>query len=100
MLLFYVPCPSTEEAEKLASFVLAEKLAACANIIPGITSMYEWDGTMKKEQEAILLLKCKTENKQILEDKLSELHSYECPCIISFKPDSVNSSFLNWIKES
>ena len=89
-----------EEAEKLASSVLSDKIAACANILPGMTSMYEWDGSMQKEQETLLLLKCKTKNKDLLEKRLSELHSYECPCILSFKPESINSSFSNWINES
>ena len=100
MLLFYIPCSSTEEAEKIAASVIESKVAACANIIPGVSSMYEWDGKLQKEQESILLLKCKAENKNCLEQQVSEIHSYECPCILSLKPETVNQPFLNWIRES
>ena len=98
MLLFYIPCPNKEEAEKIASELIRTKIAACANIIPGVTSMYEWKGSVHKEQEVILILKCKDSNKQKAEQEITKLHSYECPCILGIKPETTNASFLNWLQ--
>ncbi|EDM28967.1 Periplasmic divalent cation tolerance protein [Lentisphaera araneosa HTCC2155] len=97
MLLVYTPCSSKEEAKFIASSLLKEGLIACANIIPNINSLYVWEGIVKDEEEFLLFAKCKEENKQGVEDRITELHSYECPCILQFSPTKTNTPFEAWL---
>ena len=100
MLLFYITCPNNSEAESLAKTLLEEKLIACANILPGMKSFYVWEGELQNSQEVILLLKAPKNKLTSIEARVTQLHSYDCPCILSFEPNSVNTPFLNFIHES
>ena len=100
MLLFYITCSSAAEAEAIANQLLKEKLIACANILPGVKSLYVWEDELQNSKEVILLLKTPEKNQPLIESRITALHSYDCPCILSFKPDSVNPAFLNFVSES
>ncbi|WDE98103.1 divalent-cation tolerance protein CutA [Lentisphaera profundi] len=100
MQLFYTPCSNKEEAKKIASSLLSEKLIACANVIPGINSLYIWEGELQDVEEVILLLKCKQESANDVESRISQLHSYDCPCILQFTPDKVNPAFSKWLNDN
>ena len=100
MLLFYITCPNNSEAESLAKVLLEEQLIACANILPGMKSFYVWQDELQHSEEIILLLKAPKAKQAIIEARVTELHSYDCPCILSFEPHSVNVPFLNFIQES
>ncbi len=93
----YVTSPSLEEAEKIAAILVEERLAACVNIYPNCRSIYKWDGQICKETEAILIIKTLSKLVSRLMERLQSLHSYECPAMISFKPDEVNQVFEAWI---
>ena len=85
MILFYIPCPDKACATKIAKTLLEEKLVGCANIIPGMESMYWWEGKIETSSEHILILKVlKTSDAQDLVTKrVKELHPYEVPCIMT-----------------
>ena len=100
MLLFYITCPNNSEAESLVKTLLEEQLIACANILPGMKSFYVWEDEVQHSEEVILLLKAPKRNQAIIESRVSELHSYDCPCILSFEPNSVNPPFLDWLRQS
>lgn len=95
--LAYVTVGSREEAETIAEAVVAEKLAACANLLPGIHSVFEWEGKVCREEEALLILKTAAEKTGALTKRIKELHSYDCPCIVFLPIESGNSDFLNWV---
>lgn len=95
--LIYVTVPSKQEAEKIAETVVSEKRAACANILDGVTSIFEWDETLCREQEAILFLKTTSEQVDSLTERIKELHTYEVPCIVALPIESGNPDFLNWV---
>ena len=95
--LVITTCPSMEEAEDLAGKVVAARLAACVNIVPGIVSIYEWQGKMEREQEFMLLIKSRSEGFPELEKLVQASHSYELPELIAVPIDEGSKAYLNWI---
>ena len=92
MFALYIPCPSKEEAEKIAKELLQKKLIACANIFP-ISSLYLWKGKIEERNEFVLLVKT---NKEV-EEEVKKLHSYENPCIGKI-PIEFNKEYSNWLQ--
>ncbi|MCC5842670.1 MAG: divalent-cation tolerance protein CutA [Verrucomicrobia bacterium] len=98
LMLVYVPVPSEAAGRALAEGAVCRKLAACGNILPGITSIYEWNGKMETASEALLLLKTTRARAEELEAFVWEYHPYECPCVLCFGPDQANSDFAEWVR--
>ncbi len=95
--LVITTCPSMEEAENLAEKILKAKLAACINIVPGVLSLYEWQGKLEREQEYMLLIKSRAEGFPELEKLVQASHSYELPELIAVPIDKGSKAYLNWI---
>ena len=90
---------TVEDAAKVARALIAEKLAACAQIVPSITSMYMWEEQFKHEEESLLLLKT-TENSWVaLRDKLAELHPYDTPEIIAVPVSHASYEYATWVRD-
>ncbi|QDK46450.1 divalent-cation tolerance protein CutA [Bdellovibrio sp. ZAP7] len=102
MIIYYIPCPEQKSAENIARTLLQEKLIACANIIPGISSMYWWEGKIETSSEYILILKTleSSDANKNLESRVKELHPYEVPCVMALPVASINDSFKNWLEQS
>jgi periplasmic divalent cation tolerance protein len=96
--LIYVTTAGADEAIRIAEIVVTERLAACANILNGVTSIFHWDGKLCRETEAVLILKTTEEKTNSLTARIKKLHSYECPCIAVLPIEGGNSEFLNWIE--
>lgn len=98
--LIYVTCPNEAEAKKIAYTLVEEKLVACANILPGVTSIYEWDGKMEENREVAML--CKTTSHQVsrMVERIKELHSYQVPCVVSTAIFGGNPEYLAWVARS
>jgi periplasmic divalent cation tolerance protein len=94
--LIYVTAPSDEEARKIAGTVVAERLAACANIIPGVTSLYWWQGRVQEDSE-VIILKTRDDRVDRLTERVKDLHSYECPCVVALPIAEGNPAFIDWI---
>lgn len=98
--VLYVPCGKREEAESISRQLLEEKLIACANIIPAADSLYIWEGMLEQTQESILLVKTSPEFRGRVMQRIEELHSYSCPCIIEWKIEAVNPAYSAWVHSS
>ncbi len=96
--IIYIPCGSKQEAESIADELLNTKLIACANIFP-ITSKYQWKNKLQTQQEYILLAKTKQKLFKDVEQKVKQLHSYDCPCILSWGIDNVNKDCADWLEK-
>jgi len=90
-------CPDEETAQQLAKCILDEKLAACINIIPGLLSIYEWQGKREQGTEVLLLIKTRQELFTELEMLICSLHPYELPEIIALSINDGLQVYLNWI---
>ena len=99
MILIYVPCKDKDEAKKIAKELLQEKLVACANIIPEIISIYNWENNVEETNETVLLLKTNFENFQEIEIKVKKLHSYSIPCIMKIEKIDFNPEYKNWLMD-
>jgi periplasmic divalent cation tolerance protein len=76
-------CPDAETAARIARALVAERLAACVNRVPGVTSTYRWQGEVHDAAEVLLLIKTTRERFDALRDRLVELHPYEVPELIA-----------------
>lgn len=95
--LVYVTAPSLAEAEGLARLAVTRRLAACANILPGMRSLYWWQGKLEQADEVVLLLKTTTDRADELVQALVAAHSYECPCVVLLPIEGGHRVFLDWI---
>jgi len=93
----FITAASREEAEKIARAIVQENLAACANIFPGIHSINRWQGKVEEGGECAIIVKTKTENFPVLQRRVKELHSYECPCIVAWPIAAGDSDYLKWL---
>ena len=96
--LIYITCKDREEAESIGRTLVEEKLAACVNIINPSKSIYRWQGKTEEAEEAILLAKTTAERATKLMVRVKELHSYECPCIITLPILEGDEEYLEWIR--
>lgn len=97
--LVYVTAPSLDEAERLARLAVESRLAACANILPGMRSLYWWQGKLEQAEECVLLLKTTEALVARLTEALTAAHSYDCPCVAALPITSGNPAFLRWIED-
>lgn len=95
--LIYITCPDAPEAEKLGLELVKQKLAACANIISGMTSIYPWKGKIEKAGEVVLLLKTQKHLVRKAIDKVASLHSYDTPAILEIPLGEVGKKFEAWL---
>lgn len=95
--LVYVTASDQAEAEKIARIMVEEKLAACANILGPITSVYRWQGEVRQDSEVALLLKTVEGHVAKLIERVKAVHSYDCPCVVAWPLSAGNPAFLTWI---
>ncbi|MBD3290854.1 divalent cation tolerance protein CutA [candidate division KSB1 bacterium] len=98
-IIILITCSSADEAEKISAALLDEKLIACANIVPGIQSLFRWQGEMSKENEVLLILKSTAEKFEPVELAVQELHSYDTPEIIAIPIVKGSEKYLKWISD-
>lgn len=99
-VIVFVTCESKPQAETIAQTVVAEKLAACVNVLPGIRSCYVWEEKLTWSDEALLLIKTTRGRFGRLRDRIQALHSYEVPEIVSVAIDDGFDKYIAWIDSS
>ena len=98
MLVVMTTTPDKAEAEKLAGSIIEEKLAACVQILPTMTSVYFWEGKVQTAPEHLLLIKTLEEKFDELNEFIRANHSYDVPEIVAIDADKVSDSYLRWLK--
>lgn len=89
--------PDAAAAHSAAEAVVNERLAACVNVLPGVESVYRWQGTVESSQEVLAIIKTTVERYPELEKRLRELHPYEVPEIVALPASAVAGSYLAWV---
>lgn len=99
LVTVYVTCPTAAQAEDLGGLLVSERLAACANVLPGVVSRYVWEGRLQREAEAALLLKTRATLFGALEARVRQLHEYAVPCIVAWPLAGVSEAYGRWVEE-
>ena len=91
---------SVEEARQVGRTVVDERLAACANLVPGVESIYQWEGEVQTSAEMLVIFKTTGAGYANLEARVRALHSYKVPEIVSFPISAGFPPYLQWVAES
>lgn len=100
VLLALSTFPDAETARKISNQLIEEKLAACANILPAIESIYRWKGKIETGNEVIVFFKTSEERQSAFQQKLRSLHPYEVPEIVFIPVVGGLPEYLRWVTES
>ncbi len=100
VILVLVTAPSTDKAAELARTLVEEQLAACGNIIPGLRSIYRWEGQVHDEQEVLLILKTRDVLFEPLRARVVELHPYQVPEVLRLDITDGHGPYLAWVRDN
>jgi periplasmic divalent cation tolerance protein len=93
-------CADREQAERIAHRLLELGLAACINILPGVQSIYRWQGSIESATEVLLLIKTRTALIREVQSTIASLHSYEVPEFLVLPISHGSESYLAWLEAS
>jgi periplasmic divalent cation tolerance protein len=88
-----------EDAEWISREVVERGLAACVNVLPGVTSVYRWKGEVEKNEEIVLLMKTTAERFEALKEAVVSMHTYEVPEVIALPIVDGHLPYLEWLDE-
>ncbi|HLW34900.1 MAG TPA: divalent-cation tolerance protein CutA [Chthoniobacterales bacterium] len=92
--------PDRETAQRICNQLVDEKFAACANILPGVESIYRWKGKLESANETLVFFKLTEDRQSAFQEKLRSLHPYEVPEIIFLQISNGLPEYLRWVAES
>lgn len=92
-------CPDAATAERIAEALVGEGLAACVNLLPGVTSVYRWQGAVERSAEVLLIIKTTESGFAALRDRLVEIHPYELPELIAVPVGPGLPAYLDWVRD-
>jgi periplasmic divalent cation tolerance protein len=95
-----VTCGSIAEARKIGRKVVQKKLAACANIVPGVESIYRWKGKVERAREVLMVMKTTAQRLRELEREVKQAHGYDVPEFIVSPIVAGSKQYLRWISEN
>ena len=99
-IIIFITTPSKKEGEKIGHYLVENKLAACANILPKITSIFSWEGKIHNDSESLLILKTKRSLFRQVAEEVKKLHSYTVPEIIAIPLVEGSAPYLEWIRKN
>jgi periplasmic divalent cation tolerance protein len=92
-------CPSFEVADRIGRALVEERLVACVNIIPGMHSIYRWQGKIETATEVVLIAKSRAALFEEIEERITELHPYDCPCLVAWPIEAGHQPYLDWLEQ-
>ncbi len=96
-LICFCTCPDADVAERIATALVDERLAACVNVLPGITSVYRWQGKVERAGEVLILAKTTCGSLARLTERIVALHPYELPEVVAVEAAGGSPAYLAWI---
>jgi periplasmic divalent cation tolerance protein len=97
VLLVLVTAPTPEVAADLARALVEARLAACGNVVPGLRSIYRWEGRVQDDAEALLLLKTTRDRFEALRDEVLRRHPYRVPEVLALPVEAGSAAYLAWV---
>lgn len=98
-LICFCTCPGPEIAGGIANALVEERLAACVNVLPGVRSVYRWEGRVQAADEVLLLIKTTADRYPQLQERLVELHPHELPELLAVEPAFGLPGYLRWVAD-
>ncbi len=95
-----VTVPDAATGERIANVLLDDRLIACAQLVPGLLSLYHWDGKRCREPEVLLIMKTRADLYERLQERITALHPYQVPQIVCTAIEAGLTRYLQWIDES
>jgi len=95
-----VTCASVAEARRIGRGAVEKKLAACANILVGVESIYRWKGKVERAREVLVVMKTTVARLRELEREVKRVHSYEVPEFVVLPVVAGSREYLKWIEEN
>lgn len=96
-VLVYTTYPGVVEAEAAGKALVERRLAACVNILPGMISLYAWEGAIERAEEVVMIVKTRASLAEKVRAAVKDMHSYETPAVLVVPLESVDSSYLEWL---
>jgi len=100
VLLALTTCPSSEVATRIAQTLVSERLAACVNQMPGISSTYIWEGKVQTDTEVLLIIKTTEAQFAVIKERLAGLHPYELPELVAIPVCAGSERYLDWVRHN
>ena len=100
MLMVFTTFPNAEDAARAARTLVAERLIACANILPGARSIYRWQGEVADQPEVVMLMKTRKQDWSTLISRLHELHTYDTPECVAVRIAAGAPKYMAWPEAS
>ena len=98
--MVYITAANEDEALRVGRELVDQKLAACANILPRMKSVYRWKGEIREDDEAVLIVKTAADRVAAVTNAVKAMHSYECPCVVALVIEPGNAAYFDWLRES
>jgi periplasmic divalent cation tolerance protein len=98
--IVFCTVPTEDSAQQIARTLVKEQLAACVNIIPGIRSVFRWEGKICEDPELLLLIKTRHEEFDRLAGRLQQLHPYEVPEVLGLPVSLSTVDFITWLYQA
>lgn len=96
----WITCPSNDVATRIAEELVGGRLAACANVLGGVQSIYRWQGKVEREAEVALLVKTRAAYFDELAARVVTLHPYDTPAVIALPVAAVNDAYAEWLVDA
>lgn len=97
VLIVFITTSNRREAVRIAEAAVGKQLAACANLVPSITSIFRWKGRVQRSRETLLMLKTSAHRYRALEQLVDSMHSYEVPEVIAISVERGLRPYLGWV---
>ena len=98
VLVALTTAPSAEVAERIGRSLVEERLAACANVVAGVTSIFRWNDAVQREGEVLVILKTTSGELEALQRRVAELHPYDVPELIALPIVAGYAPYLDWVR--
>ncbi len=97
-VVVFCTCGNQEEALRIANALVADRLAACVNVLPAVRSIYRWQEAIENSDEILLIVKTTAERFPALRDQITSLHSYDTPEVIAVPVVDGSNTYLDWLR--
>ncbi len=100
IVVILITGPTADELRTIGARLVEDRLAACVNVLPGVSSIYRWRDSVEESREALAIVKTTAARMRLLEACVQELHSYDLPEILALETAGGSGAYMDWIRDS